>query len=561
MLSHLPLRSKLLLLTGLFTLALVGSLGFGASMLHERLLQDRVDKLRAVVQSVKGFAQDLAAQEQTGKITHEQALDRLRDVVHRMRFDNGQGYVVVSGLDGIVLVQPAAPQREGKPTTATDANGRPLTDLYNEALRDADAGVIRYVYPKPGQTTPLPKISYVTRFAPWNAVLLAGAYVDDLDDDFRASLLRLGTAGLLILLATGTLAMFVSRDIAGTLTRLRDAMTQLAEGKTNAVVPGTDRRDEIGCMAKAVAVFKENASRVAQLQQEQQAERQRAAEEKRRALSALANRFDSQVGGVVNTVASAGIDMNAAARKVSSTAQATAEQVGAAVGEAEQATTNVQGIAAAVEEMVATSAEITRQVSRAASISREAADEGRRTNETVAGLAAAAQKVGDVVSLIQNIAAQTNLLALNATIEAARAGEAGKGFAVVAGEVKSLANQTAKATDDIRVQIGSIQAESSAALSAIQGISQTVRNVEEIAGAIVATVDQQGSAIQEISGNIQQAADRTQRVALDLRQVSDSMTESGSAAGAMLTAADLLQAQAGVLRQEVNGFLASIRAA
>lgn len=561
MLSRLPLRSKLLLLTALFALALIGSLGFGASMLHGRLMQDRVDKLRAVVQSVHGIAEDLAAQEQAGKITHEEALDRLRQILHHMRFDHGQGYVALSRLDGTVLILPAAPASEGKPSTATDGSGRPLTELYKEALGQGDSGVIRYRFPRPGQTTPLPKVSYVARIAPWNAVLLGGAYVDDLDAEFHNALLRLGAAGLVILLVTGALAMLISRDITGTLTRLRDAMTRLAEGNTDVEVPGAERLDEIGAMAKAVTVFKENAGRVAQMQREQQAERQRATEEKRRTLADLANRFDSQVGGVVHAVAAAGGNMNGAARKVSHSAQVTAEQVGAAVDEAEQATTNVQGIAAAVEEMVATSAEITRQVSRAATISRDAADEGRRTNETVAGLAAAAQKVGDVVNLIQNIAAQTNLLALNATIEAARAGEAGKGFAVVAGEVKSLANQTARATEDIRVQIGAIQAESNAALSAIQGISQTVRNVEEIAGAIVATVDQQGAAIQEISGNIQQAADRTQRVAGDLRRVSDSMAESGSAAGAMLSAADLLQAQAEVLRREVDGFLASVRAA
>jgi methyl-accepting chemotaxis protein len=234
---------------------------------------------------------------------------------------------------------------------------------------------------------------------------------------------------------------------------------------------------------------------------------------------------------------------------------------GSALHEADQATSNVQSVAAAIEEIAVTGQEISRQVRRAAEISRDAAQEGRRTDASVAGLAAAAQKVGDVVKLIQDIAAQTNLLALNATIEAARAGDAGKGFAVVAGEVKSLANQTARATEDIRSQIAAIQGESAAALTAIKGISATVHGVEEIAGSIAASVDQQGAAIQEISANIQQAAGRTGQVALHPKQVTDGLDANRSAATDVSTASDQLGRQASVLRREVDAFLDTVRAA
>jgi methyl-accepting chemotaxis protein len=561
MLSRLSLRAKLLALLGLSALAFVASIGLGASILHQRLIDDRVDKLRAVVQSAQGYARDLNAQVVAKTMTREQATDQLRVVLRRLVFDHGEGYISVVGNDGIVHIQPSAPDKENAPSTAMDAGGRPLVDIYNEALRGREDGVIRYMYPRPGQSQPLPKIGYVARFDPWQVVFLSGAYTDDLAAEFDRILIHWSLMGAIIFALIVPVVLLINRDITHTLAGLRNAMVRLSDGDLTVEVPGSARRDEIGSMARAVAVFKESANRVMSLQEEQTAERERSAHERRGALLGLADQFDQHVRGVVDSVSLAGNEMNGAAQQVSGSAQSVSNQAAAALTEAEQATANVQSVAAAIEEMVATSSEITRQVTRAATISREAADEGRRTNDTVAGLATAAQKVGDVVSLIQNIAAQTNLLALNATIEAARAGDAGKGFAVVAGEVKSLANQTARATEDIRQQIASIQSESNAALAAIGAISRTVHGVEEIAAGIASTVEQQSAAIQEISGNIQQAADRTRQVAEDLRLVSDSVGKNGAAATAVLTAAELLDQQASVLRSEVEGFLGSVRAA
>jgi methyl-accepting chemotaxis protein len=561
MFSRLRLRTKLALLLALSAVAVVVSIACGAVTLRERMTDDRIDKLRAIVQSNISIARGLEVQVDAKTITREQAIARLRETVHSLRFDGGTGYLTVSGTDGIGLINGSNPSLEGTRGTATDDNGRPLTSLFADALRNSDDGVVAYSFPKPGQTQKLPKVAYVARFAPWNALFLSGAYTDDLDATFRSTLLWLGFIGGVILLLTLPVAWLVNRDIGKTLADLRDVMARLADGDLTIAIPGTDRTDELGGMSRAVSVFKDNAGRIAALQQEQQADRQRGVEEKRQSMLNLANQFDKEVRGVVDAVATAGGDMGAAARKVSGTAGAAMKQADSALAGAEQATVNVQGIAAAIEEMAATGSEISRQVSRAANISREAAAESRRTNETVAALAEAARKVGDVVQLIQDIAAQTNLLALNATIEAARAGDAGKGFAVVAGEVKSLANQTAKATGDIRAQIASIQAESNAALAAIQGISQSVFGVEEIATAISTTVDQQSAAIQEVSSNIQQAAGRTQQVARDLRQMSEGLGENGAAASGVLNAADLLGQQAGVLRREVDGFLSTVRAA
>jgi methyl-accepting chemotaxis protein len=429
------------------------------------------------------------------------------------------------------------------------------------ATRATGEGVVSYVFPKPGQTVPVGKLSYVVRFAPLNAYFIAGAYTDDIDAAYQDALFRLIGIGALVMAALVATTWVISRDVTGSSQRLRGAMERLATGDLSVSVPDTGRGDEFGFMARALGVFKDNAARVAAMETERKAEAARAEQEKRAALMTLADRFDRQVGGVVEVVAGAGAEMGAAARKVTGTAEAATRQAGSALADAEQATQNVQGVAAAVEEMSTTGSEISRQVSRAATIARDAAAEGRRTNDSVASLAAAAQKVGDVVQLIQDIAAQTNLLALNATIEAARAGDAGKGFAVVASEVKSLATQTAHATEDIRAQIAAIQAETAGALQAIQGISETVHGVEEIAASIAAAVGQQDAAMREVSSNVQQAAERTQRVAQDLTQVTGGLGANGDAAAAMRGSAERLEQQAQVLRREVGDFLASIRAA
>lgn len=561
MFNRLTLQTKLALLVAIAAIAVLASIGSAAKLTYDRMMADRVDKLRAVVQGAVGIANGLEQQVADGAITRGQAMERMRDTLHGLRFDNGLGYVVVTRPDGMMLIHGATPALDNKPANPKDSAGRPLTELYREALRDGDEGIVSYNFPKPGQFEPQPKTAVVARFPAWDSYILAGAYVDDLNASLWSTLWRLGLTGGLILLLAVPAAWLINRDIGGALDRLRDTMQRLAGGDLGVAIPGMERRDGLGGMARAVAVFKDNAARIAGLQNEQHAERQRGAQERRDALLRLADQFDSQIGGVVTSVAAAGGDIGAAARNVTGTAEAAISQSASALTEAERATQNVESVATAMEELAATGSEISRQVARAAAISRDAAEEGRRTNATVAGLTEAAQKVGDVVKLIQDIAGQTNLLALNATIEAARAGDAGKGFAVVAGEVKSLAGQTARATEEIRTQIAAIQAESAAALGAIGAIAQTVLGVEEIASSIAATVDQQSVAITEVSGNVQQAADRTRHLTSDLKRVADGLGENGAAASAVRAAAETLDRQAGVLRQQVDAFLATVRAA
>ncbi|MGB0684407.1 MAG: protoglobin domain-containing protein [Magnetovibrionaceae bacterium] len=284
-----------------------------------------------------------------------------------------------------------------------------------------------------------------------------------------------------------------------------------------------------------------------------------AREKSAEALNTHASNFESTVKGLVEIVASAATELQSTAEGMEQNAGRTSEQATAVAAAAEEASTNVQTVAAAAEELTSSIQEISRQVAQSTEISGSAVDESRRTNEMVQGLAASSQKIGEVVSLINDIASQTNLLALNATIEAARAGEAGKGFAVVASEVKNLANQTARATDEIGTQINEIQSATKDAVNAIGSIGNTIGNISEASSAIAAAVEEQGAATQEIARNVEQASAGTTEVTTHITDVTSAASETGQAAGEVLSAAGELARQAEQLSMEVDNFLNKIR--
>jgi methyl-accepting chemotaxis protein len=365
-----------------------------------------------------------------------------------------------------------------------------------------------------------------------------------------------GFAGLVLAL----LCIFIGRRVTKPIMRLTATMTKLADGDHDVEVIGVDRGDELGAMAGTVEVFKQNAIEREKLQSEQAATHA-ATEQRAKRMEALIGQFDSGIGNVVEAVASASTELQATAESTAATAEQTSQQSMAVASAADQATGNVQTVAAASEEMSSSIGEIGRQVSQSTQIASKAVEEAERTNQTIQGLEEAAHKIGDVINLINDIASQTNLLALNATIEAARAGEAGKGFAVVASEVKNLANQTARATDEIGNQIGSMQAVTGNAVSAIEGIGTTIKEVSEIAAAIAAAVEEQGAATQEIARNVQQAAQATGEVSANIAQVTEAAKGTGTASSHVLDAAGELSHQAEDLRAGVDKFLAEIKAA
>jgi methyl-accepting chemotaxis protein len=389
-------------------------------------------------------------------------------------------------------------------------------------------------------------------------------------------------AGLALVIGV-LIAYFVGRSIIRPVSGMTGAMEQLAAGNNAVEIPSRDSADEIGAMAKAVEVFKQNAIDRIRLEAEQRAAEARTAADKKAAeerevaekaaaaereeaarkaaMRKLADEFEAAVGNIIETVSSASTELEAAAGTLTKTAENTQRLSTVVASASEEASTNVQSVASATEEMTSSISEIGRQVQESSTIAHAAVSQADKTDARIGELSKAAGRIGDVVKLITAIAEQTNLLALNATIEAARAGEAGKGFAVVAQEVKALAAQTAKATDEIGTQIAGMQAATQESVAAIKEIGGTIQKISHIASTIAAAVEEQGAATQEIARNVGQAARGTAEVATNITDVNRGASETGSASSQVLASAQSLSNESNHLKVEVQKFLSTIRAA
>lgn len=541
---------------GLAGVATLDSWERGASLKQQK--QVELQHLTELALSILAEEYDAT---QKGAIPVAEAQKRSLERISILRY-GGREFFFVTDMTPRVLMHPFAKQLVGQDVSgATDANGKHEFVEMVDVARRLGRGFVDYDAPKPGSDKAQPKLSHVAIFAPWNWIVGTGVYVDDLSAQVWASTLHSLMVAGLVMLITVAVSMAVARGITNPLHRMTAAMKALAGGRLDLDVPGSGRGDEIGEMAGAVEVFKSNAVARQVLEAEQKESEARATARRQADMYKMANDFEAAIGEIVETVSTASSKLELSAHRLSDTAERAEDLATTVAAASEKASTNVQSVASATEEMASSVTEISRQVQESALMAGEAVEQARRTNDRVSELSKAASRIGDVVELINSIAGQTNLLALNATIEAARAGEAGRGFAVVASEVKALAEQTARATDDIGQQVAGIQTATQESAGAIEAISATIGRLSEVSSAIAAAVEEQGAATQEISRNVQQAANGTQDVSTNITDVQRGATETGTASSEVLEAAQRLSSDSTRLKQEVGRFLTGIRTA
>ncbi|MDX1737144.1 MAG: methyl-accepting chemotaxis protein [Alphaproteobacteria bacterium] len=442
------------------------------------------------------------------------------------------------------------PENFGKPAADT-------SDIYKDALSFIQKGESHTFID--GEFTRLfvpVKIAQVD--TPWSIVVnIPNAKLTEAADNQRNIML---VGGIILVILVGVLLLvtgnvIIKRPMKATI----GVVNALQDGNFDIEVPDQERGDEIGQVNRALEQFKENSQKVRQMEIEQAEAQKRNAQERRAAQLKLADDFEASVGEIVRSVSTSSANMSSAAGEMSRTVDISQQQTVTVAGAAEEASVNVQTVAASTEELSASINEISQQVARSAQVASNAVEEVDRTNDMVNLLAEAADRIGEVVNLINDIAEQTNLLALNATIEAARAGDAGKGFAVVANEVKSLANQTANATDEIVQQITAIQGETRSTVQAIGGIGETIKSIHNIATTIAAAVEEQEAATREISNSVQQAASGTAEVSANVEGMRETAATTGAAAEKVQTASAELEEQSTLLDTQMKSFLGKIR--
>ncbi|QQP93987.1 cache domain-containing protein (plasmid) [Skermanella sp. TT6] len=558
-LQRLSIAHRLYLLIAVALLGVVGFALAELAQIRSELTRASHARLRSLGETALAVAAHYHALSIAGTLPEAEAKAAAAAAVGAMRY-SGSEYFWINDITPVMVMHPTRPELNGKNLSELkDPTGKRLFVEFVDTARRQGSGIVEYQWPKPGSDTPVGKASFVARFAPWDWVIGTGVYTDDLAVQFRTEAIRMLSIAAVVVALIAAIALLIGRGVRP-LGAMTAAMRRLAEGDTAITIPAQGQRDEIGAMAAAVAVFRDNALSRARLEAEQAAG-QAVRERRTAAMEELIRTFDRTVGGVLGGVASAASELGGTAESMASLAEQTNRQAALSAATAEQTSANVQTVAAATEEMAASSQEIGRQVGRSTGIAEQATLEAQAATASVRGLADATGRISEVVGLIQSIASQTNLLALNATIEAARAGEAGKGFAVVASEVKALANQTSRATEEIAAQIAAVQGATTSTVGAIEGIGGTIGTINEISSAIAAAVEEQNATTGEIARSVGQAAQGTGEISAGVLEVNDAATRTGEAATRVLGASRALSGQAEALRREVETFLSAIRSA
>ena len=513
---------------GLSFCGLIGLAAMQANNLADLLKKQRQDELNHLTQ----IAVTIAREEYDASVRDHSA-DGLAQKnaaarISKLRYGNND-YFWINDLAPRMIMHPAKPELNGQDLAdIKDPNGKHLFVEFANVVKSKGAGFVEYQWPKPGKDAPQPKLSYVMGFEPWGWVIGTGVYIDDLQAQLWDSISKVIIAALIVVGLLGTVTLIIARTMSSALVAMTSAVTKLGEGNFGIELPGLGRGDELGDMARSIEQFKVKAAEKARNEANLEEERRQITEKaKGKALQEMAETVERETNLAVGEVANGTERMAKNAVSMTDSALLLGKNSNSVAAAAEEALANAQTVANASSQLSASISEIASQVKSSRALTLEAVTASTRAQTTIAKLSEAAGRVGAVTNLISEIASQTNLLALNATIEAARAGQAGRGFAVVAAEVKSLAEQTGKATSEIAQQITEIQEATQASVASIVGIGEVIRNVEQVSSTIAHAIDEQSSVTLEIARTVEETSLAAREVASQIVSVSNEAVETG----------------------------------